>query len=336
MQPNIGKTIAGGLVGTLVLTLMMYFAAPMMLGKPMDIAGMLGGMLGGWMMGMVMHILVIVGGGPAGLTAAIYAAREGIETVVLERQTFGGQAAITESIENFPGFPEAVGGLELAGRLEQQAKRFGVTLQLDEAQSIGPDGRYRVVRTDSGGEFCCWAVILATGSSYKRVGVPGEEKFIGRGVPFCATCDGPFYEGEELAVVGGGELKASRILLEKLRNHPKIQLRYRTVVEEFLRDGKFAGLRIRHLDTGRTEQLSPGGVFVFIGMDPNTQFLKGAIELDPWGFVLIGPTLQSSLKGVFTCGDLRAGSTKQVASAAGEGATAALMVRAYLKEAGLT
>jgi thioredoxin reductase (NADPH) len=298
--------------------------------------------------------LVIVGGGPAGLTAAIYAAREGIETVVLEKQAYGGQAAITETIENFPGFPDAVGGLELAGRLERQAKRFGVTLQLATAQAIELDGQYRIVRTDAGDEFCCWAVILAMGSSYKRLGVPGEEKFIGRGVHFCATCDGPFYQGEELVVVGGGnsaveeglfltrfaskvtllvrgaELKASRILVEKVRSHPKVQVRYRTVVEEFLGDGTFQGIRLRDLDTGRVEQLTPGGIFVFIGMEPNTQFLKSAIELDRWGFVRTGPTLESSMRGVFACGDARAGSTKQVASAAGEGATAALMVREHL------
>lgn len=198
-------------------------------------------------------------------------------------------------------------------------------------------------------------VILAMGSSYKRLGVPGEERFIGRGVHFCATCDGPFYEGEELAVVGGGnsaveeglfltrfaakvtllvrggELKASRILVEKIRNHPKVQVRYRTAVEEFRGDGKFDGIRVRHLDTGAAEEITPGGVFVFIGMEPNTQFLKGTIDLDQWGFVRTAPSLESSLKGVFACGDVRAGSTKQVASAAGEGATAALMVREYLK-----
>lgn len=299
--------------------------------------------------------LVIVGGGPAGLTAAIYAAREGIETVVLERQAFGGQAAITESIENFPGFPEGVGGLELAGRLQQQATRFGVTLHLGTAQAIETDGRYRILRTEGGDEFCCWAVILAAGSSYKRLGVPGEEKFIGRGVHFCATCDGPFYEGEELVVIGGGnsaveeglfltrfaarvtllvrgsELKASRILVEKIRSHPKVQVRYRTTVEEFLGDGQFQGIRVRDLGSGAVEQFTPGGVFVFIGMEPNTQFLNGTIDLDRWGFILTGPTLESSLKGVFACGDARAGSTKQVASAAGEGATAALMVREYLK-----
>src|SRR5574337_612346 len=228
--------------------------------------------------------LIIVGGGPAGLTAAIYAAREGIETVVLEKQAFGGQAATTESIENFPGFPDAVGGLELASRLERQAKRFGVALHVGAAQAIETDGRYRIVRTDAEEEFCSWAVILATGSSYKRLGVPGEERFIGRGVHFCATCDGPFYEGEELAVVGGGnsaveeglfltrfaskvtllvrgaELKASRILVEKIRNHPKVQVRYRTAVEEFRGDGKFHGIRVRPLDTGAAAELAPGGV----------------------------------------------------------------------------
>ena len=132
-------------------------------------------------------------------------------------------------------------------------------------------------------------------------------------------------------LVRGGELKASRILVEKIRNHPKVQVRYRTAVEEFRGDGKFDGIRVRHLDTGAAEELAPGGVFVFIGMEPNTQFLKGAIDLDPWGFVRTGPNLESSLKGVFACGDVRAGSTKQVASAAGEGATAALMVREHLK-----
>lgn len=299
--------------------------------------------------------LVVVGGGPAGLTAALYAAREGMDTVVLERAVPGGQAAITEWIENYPGFPEGVGGMDLSQRMEEQAKRFGVQIEFAEAQSLELHGRYRIVRTDSG-DFAGWAVLIATGSSYRRLGMPGEEQLIGRGVHYCATCDGPLYKGQELLVVGGGnsaaeegffltkyaskvtlavrrgELSASQILKEKVLSSPKMEVMYHTEVKRFRGDKRLESVLLRNSQTGKEQELKTGGVFIFIGLDPNTKWLKDALELDHYGFVVTSNTLETSIPGVFASGDVREGSTKQVASAAGDGVTAALMVRAYLKE----
>lgn len=299
--------------------------------------------------------LVVVGGGPAGLAAALYAAREGLETVVLEKGALGGQAATTEWIENYPGFPEGVGGIDLSRRMEEQARRFGVQIEFAEAEALERQGRYRLVKTDTG-NFAAWAVLIATGSSHRRLGVPGEDRFIGRGVHYCATCDGPFYKGQELLVFGGGnsaaeeglyltkyasrvalavrrgELQASQILKDKVLSSPKMSVMYHTEVKEFRGNKRLESVVLRNNQTGQEQEVRPGGVFVFIGLDPNSQWLKGALELDSYGFVISRNTLETSIPGVFAAGDVRAGSTKQVASAAGEGVTAALMVRAYLKE----
>jgi thioredoxin reductase (NADPH) len=298
--------------------------------------------------------LIIVGGGPAGLTAAIYAAREGLDTMVLEKATIGGQAATTEWIENYPGFPEGIGGLDFAQRVEQQARRFGVEMRFAEAQGLLHQGRYRMVRTDDG-DFCSLAVLIATGSSYRRLGVPGEERFIGRGVHFCATCDGPFYKGKELLVVGGGnsaveeglfltkfaskvtllvrrgELRASKILQDKFFSNPKMEAIFHTQVQELRGEKRLESIVVKNSQTQEVKELSPAGVFVFIGLDPNTQWLKGSLEMNDFGFIVTSHSLETSIPGVFAAGDVRANSIKQVASAAGEGAAAALMIRDYLK-----
>lgn len=299
--------------------------------------------------------LVVVGGGPAGLTAALYAAREGLDTVVLEKAVPGGQAAITEWIENYPGFPEGVGGVDLSQRMEEQARRFGVQIEFAEAQSLERRGRYRIVHTDSG-DFAGHTVIIATGSSYRRLGIAGEDKLIGRGVHYCATCDGPLYKGQELLVVGGGnsaaeeglfltkyaskvtlavrrgELRASQILKEKVRSSPKMEVMYHTEVKDFLGDKRLGAVLLRNNKTGKEQEFVTGGVFIFIGLDPNTQWLKGTVELSPDGFIITNHMFETNIPGVFASGDVREGSTKQVASAAGDGVTAALMVRAYLRE----
>lgn len=299
--------------------------------------------------------LVIVGGGPAGLTAAVYAAREGIDTLVVERGGMGGQAGITERLDNYPGFPEGVGGGEFADRLAAQARRFGVELLSAEVSSLQLDGQYRIVGLANGDEVRSHAVLLAPGSTYRRLGVAGEEDFIGAGVHFCATCDGPFYRGQDMLVVGGGnsaaeeaifltkfashvtivtrdaQLTASELAQEDVRHHPKIDVRYRTTVQEFRGRGKLEAVVLHHLDTGATEEVHPAAVFLFIGLQPNTDFLHGAVELNEAGFMVTSPTLETSLPGVFAAGDARAGSTKQLVSAAGEGATAALMIGNYLR-----
>jgi thioredoxin reductase (NADPH) len=299
--------------------------------------------------------VVFVGGGPAGLTAAVYAARDGFDTLVVESGGFGGQAGVTERLDNYPGFPEGIRGGEFADRLVAQARRYGVELLSAEARSVEVDGQYRVVRLAAGDEVRSYAVLVAPGSTYQRLGVPGEDDFIGAGVHFCATCDGPFYRGQDVLVVGGGnsateeavfltkfarqvtivtrdsELTATQVAREDVLQHPQITVRYRETVQEFRGSGKFESVVLRNLDTGVTEELHPAAVFLFIGLQPNTSFLRGLLALNEAGFVVTGPTLETSVPGVFAAGDARAGSTKQLVSAAGEGASAALMIREYLR-----
>jgi thioredoxin reductase (NADPH) len=320
--------------------------------------------------------LIVVGGGPAGLTAALYTAREGIDTLVIERAASGGQAAITERLDNVPGFSDGIQGAEFAKQLRAQAERFGVEmLQAQEVTEIHRHANYHDVHTADSSVYTCCALLIATGSRYKRLGVPGEQDFIGAGVHFCATCDGPFYKGREVAVIGGGNsaaeeslflvnfvekvtllvrgeaLKASQVIREKVLSHPKIEVRFNTEVVEFQgMGGKLKSVVIQNRQTEEKETLHLAGVFIFVGLTPNISFLaKDGPKTDQWGFVLTGhqlthshgelpafggrePTfLETSVPGIFAAGDVRAGSTKQVAAAAGEGATAALLIREYLK-----
>ncbi|MGQ0668910.1 MAG: FAD-dependent oxidoreductase [Actinomycetota bacterium] len=306
--------------------------------------------------------VLIVGGGPAGLTAAIYGAREGLDALVIERSALGGQAGVTERIENYPGFPDGVAGGELAEKFITHARRYGVEmLQAVGATELRRMEDYILVATDQGDEYCAKAAIIATGSSYRRLGVPGEDDLIGAGIHFCATCDGPFYKGaKELMVIGGGnsgveeglfltqfadkirlvefmpELKASALLQEELRRHSQFEVHTNTEVIEFqkAKGGKLGAVVARDRATGQVQKFTPAAVFVFIGLDPNTGFLEGKIELDRWGFVTTDDTFQTSIPGVYAAGDVRAGSTKQLGSAVGEGVTALLMVRQHLQKAG--
>ena len=301
--------------------------------------------------------LIIVGSGPTGLTTALYAAREGLGVLVIERSGVGGQAGVTERLDNFPGFPEGIGGAEFADRLAQQARRFGVEiLQATEVTGIRVEGESRYVATGDGAEYGARALLIATGSTYRRLGVPGEDELIGAGVHFCATCDGPFYKGREIAVIGGGNsageeslfltrfadrvtmlvrgdaLSASQIVRDKVLEHPKIAVRPNTEVAALHGDGKLRSVTIRDHRAGTTEEIAPAGLFVFIGLSPNSRWLPLEIRRDANGFVVTDAALQTSVRGIFAAGDVRKGSTKQAASAAGEGATAALMIREYLKE----
>ena len=301
--------------------------------------------------------LVVVGGGPAGLTAALYGAREGIETLIIERSGVGGQAGATQFIENSPGFSHGISGAELADQMRAQTERFGVeVLPAQAVTGIEAEGDYRMVRTEAGDEYCSRTLLLAPGTRYRRLNVPGEDDFIGAGIHFCATCDGPFYKGQDMVVVGGGNsgveeglfltkfanmvtvlelgdrLGASQILQEKAASHPQMEVRLSTTVQEFKGNGKLSSVAVKNVVTGATEELRPGAVFIFVGLDPNTEFLGGVVDLDQRGFIMTGETLETNIKGVFAAGDVRAGSTKQVASAVGEGATAALMIRQYLEK----
>ena len=300
--------------------------------------------------------VIIVGSGPAGLSAAIYCAREGMDSLVVERSGVGGQAGVTERIENYPGFPAGVGGAELADQLRAHAERFGVeVLPAQAVAGIMAVGDYRLVTMETGDEYCASSIILATGSRYPRLNVPGEDDLIGAGIHFCATCDGPFYKGQEVVVVGGGNsgieeglfltkfaekvtvlefedrLRASRLLQETAEANPKVEVKLQRAVQEFKGNGRLTGVVVKDLKTGRLEEMHPAGVFIFIGLDPNTDFVKDEIELDERGFVKTGATFETNIPGVFATGDVRAGSTKQIASAVGEGATAALMVRQFME-----
>ena len=300
--------------------------------------------------------LIVIGGGPAGLSAALYAAREGIETLIIERSGVGGQAGTTERIDNYPGFAQGIGGAELADAMREHAERLEVeTLPAQTVTSIEAQGDYKMISTESGDPYCGRSLLLTPGATYRRLNVPGEEDLIGAGIHFCATCDGPFYKGQELLVVGGGNsgveeglfltkfatkvtilevgerLRASQILQEKAASHPQIEVRLNTTVVEFKGDGKLSSVVIKDTATGETAEITPGAVFVFIGLLPNTAFVKDSVDLDQWGAISTSPTMETSLEGVFAAGDARSGSTKQVASAVGEGATAALMIRQYLE-----
>jgi len=303
--------------------------------------------------------LVVVGGGPAGLSTALYAAREGIDTLVIESSAIGGQAGVTERIDNYLGFPGGVEGARLADDMRAHAERFGAEmLPAQMVSEVHADGSYRTVITESGDEYGAMALLIAVGTRYRRLHVPGEEDFIGAGIHFCATCDGPFYKGEEMVVIGGGNsaleeglfltrfaekvtllvrgdtLRASRVLREKAANHPKVEIHFNTSVQEFLGERRLSAVITRDALSGESRKLRPGAVFVFIGLDPNTDFLADVVELDSWGFIRTFDNMQTSMKGVFAAGDARAGSTKQVASAVGEGAAAALMIRQYLEKLG--
>ena len=300
--------------------------------------------------------LIVIGSGPAGLTAAIYAAREGIETLVIERGGIGGQVGLTERLDNFPGFPAGVSGAEFAERLRAQAVRFGVEiLAAQEVKSIGAEDTCRAVHTGDGREYRAWAVLLALGSTYRRLGVPGEDAFIGAGVHFCATCDAAFYRDQDVIVVGGGNsageeslfltkfvkhitivtqdpaLTASRVVAEKVLANRQIDVVTRSTVAEFTGEKKLQSVVIKNLDSGQLTNMEPAAAFVFIGLSPNSDLVRGLVATDSQGFILTDPAMQTDVPGLFAAGDVRAGSTKQAASAAGEGAAAALAIRRYLE-----
>jgi thioredoxin reductase (NADPH) len=302
--------------------------------------------------------LVIVGGGPTGLTTAIYAARENLRTLVLDRSGLGGQAGITERLDNYPGFPDGIGGGELADRFVRQAQRYGVELlPAVGVESIADGGDRRLVTTSTGAVIEARAVLVATGSTYRRLGVPGEADLIGAGIHFCATCDGPFYRGvPEVLVIGGGnsgleeglfltqfaqkvtivehgsELKASRLLQDKVSSHPAIDVRLDTDTTAFHAGdgGKLHHVVLTDRRTGTSENREVSAAFIFIGLDPNAGFLSGQVDLDERGFITTDRMMATSLRGVFAAGDVRSGSTKQLASAVGEGAAVALQIRAFL------
>lgn len=300
------------------------------------------------------HDVVMVGAGPCALTAAIYTTREDIKTILYEKGVIGGLAAITDWVDNYPGFTDGVAGLALAEQLQGQAERFGAEIRLGEVSNIENKGDYKLLTTTDG-EIKAKAVLIATGSDYKKLGVPGEMEFYGRGVHYCATCDGAFYRDKRLVVVGGGnsavqeavfltrfathidllvrsELRASEILQKELKAHAdKITVHLGVTIDDIVGKDNFV-TKVNATQHGNKRLFEVDGVFIFIGLEPNTKFLQeSGIEFDAIGLIKTDSNLQTAVPGVFAAGDVRSGATMQIASAVGEGATAALKIREYLE-----
>jgi len=303
------------------------------------------------------HELVVVGAGPAALTAAIYTTREDIDTLLIEKGVVGGLAAVTDIIDNYPGFSQGVHGLDLADNLRKQAERFGTKIELGEVLGVYDQDKYKKITTTDG-DFYARAVLIATGCDYKKTGVAGENEYYARGVHYCATCDGAFYRDKRLVVIGGGNsavqesifltryathidllvrstIKASDVLQKELQTYVdngKITIHLGVTPKEIVGDGKVV-TSVSAVDAKQQEHnYVTDGVFIFIGLIPNTKFLSNSsVKIDSHGFILTSSNLETNVKGIFAAGDVRSGATMQIASASGEGATAALKIREYLE-----
>lgn len=299
--------------------------------------------------------LVIIGGGPAGLTAGLYAARARLNVVLIERMSPGGQVIVTDWVENYPGFPEGLSGADLSMKMSEQAQRFGLVIEYDEVQSLDPQGDVKTIKL-SGKSITCHAIILATGASPRRLGVPGEERLIGHGVSFCGTCDGPFYKDRVVAAVGGGdtavqesvfltkfvnkvilihrrdELRATRILQERALENDKIEIMWDTIVTSL--DAGLMNLEavnVKNVKTGEEQTLKVDGCFIWVGIQPNAGFLGDAVQLDEFGFVITNQKMETSAPGVYAAGDGRSTPLRQIATAIGDGAIAAFEAEHYIE-----
>ncbi len=300
--------------------------------------------------------IAVIGGGGAGLTAAIYTSRARRSTVVFERLVTGGQIATTDAVENFPGFPQGVNGFDLAQLMLRQAEKFGTQMVFEGVESLtrARDDRF-LLRTETG-KYRAKAVIVTAGADYNRLGVPGETEFVGRGVSYCATCDAAFFQGQEVAVVGGGDaaldeglfvtryaskvhiihrrdqLRASAVLRERAFANPRMDFTWDTVVERIEGKDQVERLGLRNVKTGETSEIPVSAVFIFIGQTPNTHLLKGLVKLDKGGHALTDLSMGTTVPGLFVAGDLRTQSARQLVSACGDGATAAISAEHYLSE----
>ena len=299
--------------------------------------------------------MIIIGGGPGGYTAALYAARAGLDTVVLEKLSPGGQMAQTTELDNYPGFPEGVDGFLLAEQMQQQAERFGAKTEYALVEEVDLHIHPKRVRT-SEGCFYARTVVIATGANPKELGLPKEKELIGRGVAYCASCDGAFYKGKTVAVVGGGNsavgdalllsrvakkvilihrrdsLRATKVYHQALLSTPNVELRWNSQVIDLLHGEKLTGLRLKDVNTGEESELSCDGVFISVGRTPATQLVKGQLDLDEKGYVLAGETTQTTIPGVYAVGDVRTKLLRQVVTAVADGAVAVHMAEEYLAE----
>jgi thioredoxin reductase (NADPH) len=303
---------------------------------------------------MSKYEVVIIGGGPAGLTAGLYTSRAGLKSLLVERGIFGGQIVNARQVDNYPGFPDSISGFELASLMHEQAIKYGLETINATVTAIKPGGKYSVITAE--GNFEAEAVIIAAGSEYRKLGVPGEEELVGRGVSYCATCDGFLFRDLDVAVVGGGDtaitdalelsehaskvyvihrrdqLRAGQVLQQKALARPKLEPVWNTVVEEIIGDNKVSCLSLRNVKTGEITKLEVAGVFVAIGIEPNSQCFADIVELDETGLIKTDELMATSAPGIFAVGDIRKNSPRQVAGAVGDGAAAALSAFKYLRD----
>jgi thioredoxin reductase (NADPH) len=300
--------------------------------------------------------LVIIGGGPAGLTAGIYATRGRLNTLLLERLQAGGTAAITEWIENYPGFPEGIAGADLMKKMEEQAKRFGLLITpTKEVISADLQSKIKSIKVESR-EYKSRAVIIATGTQPKKLNIPGEDKFRGRGVSYCATCDGPFFKDKDIAVIGAGNsgiqeglyllrfvksemvveflphMTAEKILQERALQEQRMKFFLNHMATSINGEDKVESITIKDRQSDQAKTIPVQGVFIWVGLIPMTGFLKGQVDLDKWGYIAAGDDTKTSVPGVFAAGDVRQKTLQQITTAVGDGATAAFMAERYLEE----
>ena len=297
---------------------------------------------------------IIIGGGPGGLTAGLYASRAGLNTLLMERGMFGGQIVNAQRVENYPGFPDGISGFDLASLMQQQASKYGLKTETAEVTGVRSGHTYGVYTADE--DFETEVIIIAAGSEHYKIGVTGEEKLLGRGISYCATCDGFLFRDSEIAVIGGGDtaitdalelsqhaskvyvihrrdqLRAGQVLQQKALAQPKIEFVWDTVIDEITGENAVNGLRLRNVKTGELSTLTVAGVFVAIGIKPNSQLFGNIVNLDKAGYIIVDELMATSASGIFAAGDIRNSSVRQVASAVGDGVTAAISAFKYLRE----
>ena len=298
--------------------------------------------------------VIIIGGGPGGLTAGLYTSRARLSTLLIESALFGGQMTTTELIENYPGFPQGVTGDELSRRMEEQAKRFGMETVPQEVVKVSLEGDMKVVQTVES-TYRCDALIISSGTEYRKLGVPGEKEFAGKGVSYCATCDGAFFRDSQIVVVGGGDsaltealfltkfvkeltivhrreaLRGTKIYQERALANPKIKFLWNSIVQEIKGDSMVRSIIVKNVKTGEIKEFETEGAFLFVGLVPRTQFLKGIVQMDEGGYILTNEHCETSAKGIFAVGDCRKKLLRQIATAVGDGATAAFAAEKFLE-----
>ncbi len=302
-----------------------------------------------------MYDVIIIGGGPAGLTAGLYAARGGLKTLICEEKVFGGQIVMSYEVDNYPGFPKGISGMDLMDNFIKQAEKFGVEMNYDGVKSIEDEGKTKIVTLSNGTKLTTKTVIIAAGASPNKLNCPGEKKFTGKGVSYCATCDGAFFRGKKVAVVGGGDsaieealylanlaskvyiihrrdqLRAVKILQDRAFSNKKIEFIFNHVVKEIQGDKFVNGILIENVQTKELTRLEVDGVFIYVGITPNTKFVEDLIKLDENGYIIVNDKMETNIPGIYAAGDIRVTPLRQVLTAAADGAIAASCAQIYIE-----